>query len=799
MDTKLVGRKAPKGEKARKTDADTLEEVISSEDLSVASADNVSDKTKSKKKKSKPHEGTGGGVATGATPAKGALPADTVGLDDNESKKRKRKLELGGQMKDSMQAGEKYGLSGNGREVNEAIEDLRENPLVVESSVSEATELRKKSSKEKESKKQRDSVYSLVNNIVEDNRSKEVVGGLQGPEEKDNAVMSDKEGGKKKKKREKRNENGDNHVANKHYTDHVEVGNGREGIDNSTRTNLEFPSKEIKRTKKKHKVASPEKIMAESLGTKTISMEGDGSHAGPVKSKAGEINVVVDTVDTEDGNKDLKKKKRKRDKDGSTGLISDGGSDGINVMDEREDLDRNVIEEVEYSEKALKKKKKKKKHRVVEVGDASGKTVEAKLINESSAVGGNEVYASGKTVEAKLINESSAVGGNEVYAYATKSKEGDVDAEEHAANTKVGDKVERKKVKSMKNGSEGKGSKRLQKSTEEAQATGPSENSISKRTSKRVSFSEDVEVFPLSDGPSDAQEGIEEEDGLVRGKRFTLEEDEKIKRAVYNYIETYNLGEDGLDMVMNCSKHPEIRHCWKEIAAALPHRPQMSVYYRGHILLERAQNRKWTQEEYDVVRQFYEKHGPDWKTLAAAMGKHRFHVKEAWRRIRLTKEKKGRWSQEEYQSLFNLVNEDLRMKALAEVKKSKHGMLRDNIGWMAISDRLETRTDATCCVKWYSQLSSPLVAEGNWSDIDDYRLLIALYNLDAFCMEDVDWDNLLENRSGYFCRKRWNQMVKHLGEHKNESFSEQIEVLLNRYCPDVLEAREEYNSKPVVN
>ncbi|KAL7238131.1 hypothetical protein ACSBR2_004265 [Camellia fascicularis] len=141
---------------------------------------------------------------------------------------------------------------------------------------------------------------------------------------------------------------------------------------------------------------------------------------------------------------------------------------------------------------------------------------------------------------------------------------------------------------------------------------------------------------------------------------------------------------------------------------------------------------------------------------------------------------------------------DLRMKAYEE-KKSKHGMLRDNISWGAISDKLLTRSDKVCCEKWYHQLSSSMVAEGNWADTDDYRLVDTLFSLDACCIEDVDWDYLLDHRSGDLCRKRWNQMIKHIGEHKNKSFAEQVEILTNRYSPDLLEAREAWDNKPFVD
>ncbi|KAK1578103.1 hypothetical protein Q3G72_027530 [Acer saccharum] len=310
-------------------------------------------------------------------------------------------------------------------------------------------------------------------------------------------------------------------------------------------------------------------------------------------------------------------------------------------------------------------------------------------------------------------------------------------------------------------------------------------NRTQKKSSKKVSFSDDVEVFP----PPAC---------LVRAKRFSKEENEMLKKAVLSYIEARGLGEEGLDMVLNCKSHPETKNCWKEIATALPWRPRESIYYRAHIIFERDENHKWSPEELEFVKKFHEKHGSDWKTLASGLGKHRHHVKDAWRRIKFPNRKIGPWSQEEYQNLFDLVNLDLRMRA-SEEKKSKHGMLRDNISWEAISVKLDTRTNALCCKRWYDKLTSPLVKEGKWSDVDDYHLVNALSGFDACHIDDVDWDNLLEHRPGDICRKRWNQMVKHLGPYGSKPFTEQVEILSQRYCEDVLEAREAYNSRPAID
>ncbi|KAI5677153.1 hypothetical protein M9H77_08103 [Catharanthus roseus] len=323
-----------------------------------------------------------------------------------------------------------------------------------------------------------------------------------------------------------------------------------------------------------------------------------------------------------------------------------------------------------------------------------------------------------------------------------------------------------------------------------------SQDSKPEKSPKKVRFSANVEVFPPSDVVGS---GIgKTNDTLVLGKRFSKEEDEIVKQAVYNYIEANCLGDEGLNMVLNCRKHRKLKNCWKEIGAAIPYRPYAAVYSRAHILFQRSENRKWTEEEKEMVLEHYKKYGPKYKDIADEIGKHRWHVKDAVRRLKVANKKTGRWSQEEYQTLFELVNADLKMKFLEE-KNTKHGMLRDNIPWSAISDKLTTRSDATCCLKWYGQLTSPMVSEGKWSDADDYRLINELYQLDASCIEDVDWDNLLDHRSGDVCRTRWNQMVLHIGNHRTKSFPEQVELLANRYCPDLLDAREAWDNKPVVS
>nr|GMD27977.1 DNA-binding protein REB1-like [Ipomoea batatas] len=485
------------------------------------------------------------------------------------------------------------------------------------------------------------------------------------------------------------------------------------------------------------------------------------------------------------------KKRKERNNDmlaaNPVDIVKDVGVEGDKSFEEESLMKKKSDNEgVERMKKKKKSAGDKKGGALME--DTNGITVEkAKKRKRKREVesNSNELHA----VSQDTANDVSVDNGGYVNSTATEIHESKKKHKKKAGKISDGctagevEKVKRKKKKGNDNNSQN-------------QVKDSSKDPKLKNSKKKVRFSDELEVFPESNVPESGNDENEEVE-LIRGKRFSKIEDEKIKEAVYKYIEVHNLGEEGLDMVLNSRSHPKVKNCWKEIGAAIPNRPYVAVYYRAQIIFRRAENPKWTEEEKALVLQHVKLHGNEWKSLAEELGRHRFHVKDTWRRIKLPKMKAGHWSQDEYQNLFDLVNTDLQVR-ITEEKKSKHGMLRDNICWTAISDKLSTRNGPNCCLKWYKQLTSPMVAEGIWSDSDDYRLIGALYNLDETCIENVDWDNLVEHRSGEICLKRWRQMVLHIGNHGNKPFSEQVEVLAKRYCPSLIEARETWDSKPVV-
>ncbi|KAI4379280.1 hypothetical protein MLD38_005598 [Melastoma candidum] len=235
-------------------------------------------------------------------------------------------------------------------------------------------------------------------------------------------------------------------------------------------------------------------------------------------------------------------------------------------------------------------------------------------------------------------------------------------------------------------------------------------------------------------------ETTEETQSEVASKRVVFAD----TMEVFSMRTTNRLGENGVEKLLNCSKH-KLRGCWKEIAKSLPWRDRISVYLRGRMLLKKGGGERigWTPEDLDLIVQYHKEHGSKWLTLAEALGRYRNDVKDMFRKVSLGPLNKGKWTPEELDALYNLVNKDLRSRSIYE-RKTHQGQFRDNIAWTAISEQMGTRHCSACCIKWYG-ISSPMVSQKLWDDTDDYRLVDALAKLDPSSFVEVDWDSLLDH------------------------------------------------------
>ncbi|KAL5707400.1 hypothetical protein ACHQM5_018304 [Ranunculus cassubicifolius] len=550
---------------------------------------------------------------------------------------------------------------------------------------------------------------------------------------------------KKKKKKEKKEKKKKDSVLEDVIVE-VEVGRGRSGVKGKKRK-LDSESNGGKEGELKENDEIGMEVVKDKKKKKRRKVDAScesGEGGEEVEIEVERNDEVNASVHVEDGEVDVGKKEKKKTRKNKKTDKS--------VANDEEGNDKEQIDGLSNVDSGDAKKRKKRKKRKDETEKCTEEILEEPDNNESGLVGKEKGEKSRKSTKKK--------------AKSTKNgKEKDVVDKETRTQNKE------------KNADRSGGRK-------------------SKKSSKHVKFSDKDEIFPLPEGGNAKKKNQKE--GLVRGKRFTKEEDEIIRKAVLNYIQEHDLGEEGVQKVMRCSDYPETRNCWKVISTCLPRRPLNAIYNRGHILFERDEKHTWSQEEIDLLKEFHAKYGPDWRKFADEYGKSRIHTKDTWRRIGNPNRKKGAWTQEEYQKYFDLVNMDLRMKVFTE-KKIKHGMLKDNIAWEAISSKLDTRSNADCCKKWYGQMQSPLVKAEVWSNSDDFRLIIELTERDYSSVEEVDWDDLLDHRPGEICRKRWHQMVRHTGEHANKSFADQVEVLMKRYCPDVLEPRQIYEDKEPVD
>lgn len=523
-------------------------------------------------------------------------------------------------------------------------------------------------------------------------------------------------------------------------------GSGKEGFEGTPSKYIENKEAKVKKKKKRPGEAEIEEKVE-------ITKEQDSKKAAPEE--------VTSYPDLENSEKASSKKKKKK---------SDEDNEIVALKNLEEEIEDRTAKEEEKSEKSHKKKKRKR--------------VEG---NDAEAVENSEEEIEYGTTKGEDNTEKSPKEKGEAHEKVEEKKKKRKKNDEGQCyfnverNEKMTKKRKRREIVSD-NANRGKSS--------------PADKSPPSKKQKKVTFSDQVEVFLISDREKeekgkdcdDSAATSVEDSEVVWGKRFSKVEDNAIRNAISAYIKERGYEEEkGLHMVLNCMKNSEVRNCWKQIAASLPWRPLMSVYLRAHVLYERSENRGWTKDEISALKSLQAEHGNNWKKISEFLGKSRYHVKDKWRRIKRQGLNSGNWSRDEYQKLFDLVNQNMQLKSLEKEEKPTRNVLRDNINWEAIADKMETRDHVHCCKKWYYSLVSSMVQTGEWENEDDITLLRSLLETNASDEEAVDWDALVEGRSGVTCLKRWKQMVKHLGECHSMPFLEKLEMLVKRYIPDLIE------------
>ncbi|XP_056131911.1 cyclin-D-binding Myb-like transcription factor 1 [Lampris incognitus] len=231
-----------------------------------------------------------------------------------------------------------------------------------------------------------------------------------------------------------------------------------------------------------------------------------------------------------------------------------------------------------------------------------------------------------------------------------------------------------------------------------------------------------------------------------------------------NNIERYVKGrgmEDPAEIIFEMSKE-ERKDFYRSVAWGL-NRPLFAVYRR---VLRMYDNRnhvgKYTPEEIEKLKALRQKHGNDWATIGAALGRSASSVKD---RCRLMKDtcNTGKWSEEEERRLAEVVYE------MAGV--SPGVAVTGGVSWASVADQVRTRSEKQCRSKWLNYLNWKHSGGTEWTKEDDLNLICRILEMDVEDENELKWEKLAGGwssvRSPQWLRSKWWSIKRQVANHKD--------------------------------
>lgn len=223
--------------------------------------------------------------------------------------------------------------------------------------------------------------------------------------------------------------------------------------------------------------------------------------------------------------------------------------------------------------------------------------------------------------------------------------------------------------------------------------------------------------------------------------------------------------ESPAEIIFDMSKE-ERKDFYRSVAWGL-NRPLFAVYRR---VLRMYDNRnhvgKYTHEEIEKLKTLREKHGNDWATIGAALGRSASSVKD---RCRLMKEtcNTGKWTEEEEKRLAEVVYEMARATPGSAVT--------GGVSWALVADKVRTRSEKQCRSKWLNYLNWKHSGGTEWTKEDDQNLIQRISELEVEDENDINWEDLAGGwssvRSPQWLRSKWWSIKRQVTNHKEIPFS----------------------------
>ncbi|XP_007429987.1 cyclin-D-binding Myb-like transcription factor 1 isoform X1 [Python bivittatus] len=244
---------------------------------------------------------------------------------------------------------------------------------------------------------------------------------------------------------------------------------------------------------------------------------------------------------------------------------------------------------------------------------------------------------------------------------------------------------------------------------------------------------------------------------------WSKEEIEILMSNIERYLKARGI-KDATEIIFEMSKD-ERKDFYRTIAWGL-NRPLFAVYRRVlRMYDDRNHVGKYTPEEIEKLKELRIKHGNDWATIGAALGRSASSVKD---RCRLMKDtcNTGKWTEEEEKRLAEVVH---------ELTSTEPGdIVTQGVSWAAVAERVGTRSEKQCRSKWLNYLNWKQSGGTEWTKEDEINLILRIAELEVSDENDINWDLLAEGwssvRSPQWLRSKWWTIKRQIANHKEVSF-----------------------------
>ena len=255
---------------------------------------------------------------------------------------------------------------------------------------------------------------------------------------------------------------------------------------------------------------------------------------------------------------------------------------------------------------------------------------------------------------------------------------------------------------------------------------------------------------------------------------------DSLEKEDYDFLFKRRLKQGGRGAKLNESE----RKAFLEISKDFPTRNPKQIYgFATRYYDPNNHKGKWSEEEKEQLADLVELKGEKWTEIGEILERAGASCRDKWRSMR-DKYQRGDWTPEELAQLKQLVNEQLAARGAAPGRGpgegNEHLPVRDNINWKAISLKLKTRSENTCCQKWY-RIAPDSVAAGEWGAGDDTTMVAALRRARAASEADVDWAGLVRGRTLSQIKRRFKDLRQAIPKNHKLTFAEVVQKLVEKH------------------